>query len=566
LDGSNPLLIYRDDTRAVDTRQELMRLRHAVAGAGAGCSRDAALEYLIDIAEIESALLDVLNPDADGGHPVTTSLRDASMTAGRVWLEACDCRPRVRELGDALAAVPIDVVPAKIECRTSEGYAYYALYPEAYAAAAQRVLQELTPTRVVVIGIRSIGVSLAAVVAAVLERGNCPVWSCSVRPHGHPFSRRVMVDATLAARWRAEAGCGALFVVVDEGPGLSGSSFASVVTALDEIGIGVDRVVLLPSWNPPPASLRSRVAQEIWSRCRRYTVDAAAAGISPTRMFGTTAPADDYSAGRWRGSISGPEENWPAIHPQHERWKAFVARSGRLIKFVGLGRYGQRCADRSRALFEIGEGPAPGELRNGFLDMPFVRGTPLDRRTSVTDASMIGRYIGRIAAAFRLEHAPPNAAMLQMVETNVSELLDRPFTGPLPVIGPTAQIDGRMLAHEWLRTPAGLVKTDALDHHCDHFFPGSQDPAWDLAAAIVEFGFGGTACAALLKGYELQSGDRLVHRRLPFHLVAYPAFRAGYASMAIEGLGGTAEGARFARDRSRYVAALRTGLSTPSAL
>jgi hypothetical protein len=49
------------------------------------------------------------------------------------------------------------------------------------------------------------------------------------------------------------------------------------------------------------------------------------------------------------------------------------------------------------------------------------------------------------------------------------------------------ELDGRMLPHEWLITEAGYKKTDALDHHDDHFFPGAQDIAWDLAGAAVEF-------------------------------------------------------------------------------
>ncbi len=45
-----------------------------------------------------------------------------------------------------------------------------------------------------------------------------------------------------------------------------------------------------------------------------------------------------------------------------------------------------------------------------------------------------------------------------------------------------------MLPHEWIRTASGFLKTDAVDHQDDLFFPGCQDIAWDIAGAIVEFG------------------------------------------------------------------------------
>ena len=121
-----------------------------------------------------------------------------------------------------------------------------------------------------------------------------------------------------------------------------------------------------------------------------------------------------------------------------------------------------------------------------------------------------------------------------------------------------------MQPHEWIRTGTALVKVDATDHHADHFFPGCGDIAWDLAGAVVEFGLSSNARGALTRAYQRHSDDRGVDRRLPGYLVAYLAFRLGYAGLAAETLAGTADGARFARLGRRYLRLLRRELGVPA--
>src|SRR5207237_6607621 len=92
---------------------------------------------------------------------------------------------------------------------------------------------------------------------------------------------------------------------------------------------------------------------------------------------------------------------------------------------------------------------------------------------------------------------------------------------------PGVALDGRMQPHEWLATGADLLKLDGLDHHCDHFYPGRQDMAWDLAGAILEFGLGAQASQRLLARYRVFSGDGGAKDCLPFYRAAYLAFRLG---------------------------------------
>jgi hypothetical protein len=126
--------------------------------------------------------------------------------------------------------------------------------------------------------------------------------------------------------------------------------------------------------------------------------------------------------------------------------------------------------------------------------------------------------------------------MREMIEVNAREALGEVLAGSFAFLddyrgpfedAPAHAIDGRMMPHEWLRTAGGYVKTDAADHHADHFFPGPQNVAWDAAGAALELGVEIPAAA------------------LPFYLTAYAAFRLGYVTMAAEALEGSADGRRF---------------------
>jgi hypothetical protein len=122
---------------------------------------------------------------------------------------------------------------------------------------------------------------------------------------------------------------------------------------------------------------------------------------------------------------------------------------------------------------------------------------------------------------------------------------------------PALAVDGRMMPHEWLRTADGFLKADGLDHHDDHFWPGTQDIAWDLAGAAVEWNMDAATRDCLLDAYEARTGDRGARRLLPFHEAAYLAFRLGYASLAAETLGDSPDGRGMAALRDRYVARLQ---------
>lgn len=593
------MLIYRDDHRRVRTADALAR----VADRRGAADPEAALSFFIDVAELEAAVVDALSPERDALDPIARAMRDATRAAaGEVRLpdgrligdddadtrQGSDARTAVRQAIDFISREPL---PDTLPMRVSEGYAYYALFPETYAFSADRFWTAVRPARMAVIGIRSIGTGLSAIVAERLRAKGCETWSCTVRPRGHPFDRRLALRHDVEDAWRLEADRGSVFAVVDEGPGLSGSSFAAVVEAIERFGVAGDRIVLFPSWDPDPARLKSERARTVWEHHVRWCTDARETGLTPSQLCEMRDDWIDFAAGAWRATICGDERNWPAAHPQHERWKIAAPRERRIVRFAGLGRYGTAARDRAAALCDLGVGAPPGPLRHGFLELPFVPGTPLAACGSVSDAVAVGTYLGTVARAFPRQERADAAALAQVIETNLRELVGDDavrrvdlLVNEAPRDLPSAYIDGRMLAHEWIRADAsdrrhtsdarrpgganGLVKVDALDHARDHFYPGPQSPAWDLAAASLELGMDGAEELAMLDAFERVSRDRRARDALAFYKIAYAAFRGGYASMAADSLAGGSEGQRFARVRDGWRRYLESALArrlTPSA-
>ncbi len=130
-------------------------------------------------------------------------------------------------------------LPDAITTKTAEGFSLYGLYPETYLEAAGALHAAERPTQV--IGLRSVGAPLAAVVAAGLGLRN----AVTLRPAGHPFNREIKLADNLCAE--ILAGKDARYAVVDEGPGLSGSSFGAVADFLEDAGVAPDRIHFFPS-------------------------------------------------------------------------------------------------------------------------------------------------------------------------------------------------------------------------------------------------------------------------------------------------------------------------------
>jgi hypothetical protein len=465
--------------------------------------------------------------------------------------------PRLEDMADAAMAIRV---------REAEGYAFYALYPEAYLEAARR--SGLGP-RTAVIGIRSIGLGLAALVAAGL--GAPP--PVSVRPVGHPFRREVRIGAELAASLLQ--GGAASYAVVDEGPGLSGSSFGAVADWLEAHGVERKRIHFFPSHGGAPGPHALPRHRERWDAVSRHAVGFEELFLDPENALLARAVAacighpldgwEDISGGEWRRVRFGDESRWPAANTQQERRK-FLARAGGaawLVKFAGLGQHGARKLRAAQRLYEAGWGPQPAGLCHGFLVERWIAESATPETACRPDLPrQLGAYLGYRARGLPAAGGGASLTELRrMALHNAREALGEAAADALATRLADAEAleervtrvwtDNRMHRHEWLLRGERLIKTDALDHAAGHDLVGGQDVAWDVAGAIVEFDLGEADAARLCEAVAEESGRPVDARLLALLLPCYLAFQIGAAAMAGP-IVGCREAQRFDAAAARY--------------
>ena len=535
------MLVYREARRSAHTATLLEALRTALARPLH--TQDSLVAALLRAGELECALADA----ESAAQAVAARIADL-VAEPLLRTSQFDVRD-ARALIEALAAQSL---PSVVTISPPEGFAYYALHPLAYASAVARLGRSEFWG---VIGIRTIGSTLSAVSAAALRHTGAWAERITVRPHGHAFDR-VTEFSTAQRSWIEGLGERARFLVVDEGPGLSGSSLLSVAEALERHGIAAERITLLSGHECRPARLCARDAAARWRRYRSVPAGHL-----------THAPADvgeDVGGGNWRERSYPTPELWRASWREVERAR-FLSRDGkRLFKFAGLGHYGAAVIERAQILARRGFAPPVHTAEHGFAAYEWVPGQPLCAAS--LDADILDRlaeYCAFRTTEFRGRDADRDGACArlgEMLHVNVRELLDIELPAELfvpPESLATVICDGRMQPHEWLRAADGkIVKTDGDTHGDDHFFPGPCDIAWDLAGAMVEWQMPPEAAASFLDRYERLSGDR-VRARLPFYLASYAAFRAGYCQMAAQATSALDERPRLERDGERYAVVLK---------
>jgi hypothetical protein len=542
------MLVFRQGRRVhsgTALLQALLPLVQQLDAAGTGSPLEVRLEALLRCGELECGLADLDSPHAPQAAAGTNALAEM-LLGGASRIPPSE---PLRRLGRVR-------LPEKITVSTPEGFAYYALHPLQYADLAGSL--PIVSPRAAVVGIRSIGSTLSAVTAAALGRRGVEAERITVRPGGHPFDRR-MEFTPAELRWvAAQRACRAEFLVVDEGPGLSGSSFLSVGDALLQAGVARNSITFLCGAQPEPSRLRARNGGRRWSEYRSCAV-----------LPQPASPADadlNLSGGLWRRHLFDIPCNWPGSWVTMERAK-FLSRDGRwLFKFEGLGHFGVKVAGRAQALAEAGFAPGCENAGGGYLAYAKENGPPATR------SELCPRLLERLAqyCAFRASSFPePSAHSEDLAAMSAWNLHEEfgvdydPQAASLEMKIPIVA-DGRMQPHEWLLSERGILKTDGATHGDDHFFPGCADIAWDLAGAIVEWDMGRDAADYLLRRYTALSGDS-VRNRLPAWLQAYTAFRLGYSKMAAESLSGSAEEERLLRDYRRYRARASTALSQAAA-
>jgi hypothetical protein len=445
----------------------------------------------------------------------------------------------MRELQAVLACA---AVPDHVAISSPEGFAHYGLHPLAYADIVKQL--PLRGPSVAVIGIRSIGTTLSAITAAAARARGLAAPRITVRPMGHPYNRKTEFRGEQLQFVRGFAGAGADFLIVDEGPGLSGSSLLSVAEALSRTGVRNDQITIVCGHAADFDTFR---AEDGPQRARRFRW----ASVSPEPRKPSAAELT-IGAGEWRHHLFADSSVWPASWIALERMKYLSPNhfEQRLFKFAGFGHYGERVLEREEQIAGADFGLLPLRQAHGFVSYEWIAGRPMSAEGLTRDA--LKRLAGYCAFRARAFPTPPAdlQALQQMADHNAEQLgLDAP--GRLQLQRPVIA-DGRMQPHEWLRITNGkMLKTDSASHGDDHFFPGPTDIAWDLAGAIVEWKMHAEERKFLLEEYLRASGDD-ARARIDDFVVAYALFRGAYCLMAANALEGTEERARLERAAEEY--------------
>jgi hypothetical protein len=513
-------LVYRDGVTerlqaelADDLVSALVQLDASSEGARPAFMQGAYLSA----AAFECALRDAGDPAADVVGLITDQLAGAFLHGHDVpWM-------------DFVAQTACLRSSRRLRISAPEGFAYYALSPRSFARAAATVLRD---PAVLVIGVRTIGVALAAAAKAQIARTGRQAERIDVRPIGHPYDRRLTFTATDRDAIARVGGRDAGFLIVDEGPGLSGSTFLAVAEALVELGIPAQQIHLLGSRVVDPKRLVCRDAVARW---RRFSFH-----VAQRESHEEAAGELDLSGGHWRRQLQSSGDPAPRAWPEAERLKVWSADRRQLRKFAGIGSYGRAVYQRGVALASGGWIPeplAPPNV-NGFVPYRFVPGR---RLTEIDLTSTLIDHIGRYLAA-RVELCParvPADTELRLSEMTAANLEYEGHSATVSVPGIRIErpvvCDGQLAPHEWVRDRAGRIwKVDALDHGDDHFLPGPCDIAWDLAGAMIEWAMNPAQRARLIAAYQNVAGDD-PRPRLPGYLIAYAAFRARHSLMAAQG-------------------------------
>jgi hypothetical protein len=467
----------------------------------------------------------------------------------------------------------------RVTIKVPEGFAFYALFPEQYAvavahwAADHRALQQ---KRVLVVGVRSIGTTLSAVVRASLEALAWRAERITLRPHGDPFQRQIKQPLL-------PSGIADCALVVDEGPGLSGSSMAAVAEYLE--GSGIRNVSFLPGHRNEPGSAASSQTKHWWRKTPRYFAqlgDLRWQGRSlqeelaeASRAWcGPVAKVEDLSGGSWRARAFASEEDWPSVVPMLERAKILCVGSRRSIlwKFAGFGslssgmqKGSREQTDKAEELVRAGFSAETLGMRLGFKAVEWLEG----KRLSPADArkpEILQHLIGYIVAAAKScssswELMEGIERLATMLYCNVKKILNDDWakraiaekSAAQSSISTLAYGDGRLAPHEWVRVKSGrILKTDNSGHIRDHTLVGEQSVLWDIAGAIVEWAMDEAQTEFFLHRFE-QIGIQTESAAIRFYRKAYAAFRMGVCSLGAQQSGNDElEARRLGRAALRY--------------
>ncbi len=533
-----------------------------------------AREWLAVCGQMEQAALDA---GADGNpYAEATDAAAALLLDARDGIAAQNARTRLVERLRQLATSPT-TGPATF--RVPEGFAWYALYPEAYAQTADAWAaeqQNRNAARLLVIGLRSIGTALGAVVAEALRRREKQVLRLSPRPSGHPFAREVSLGD-------AEFCCDAA-LIVDEGPGLSGSSMAAAAEALAQRGFPSDRIFFLPGHANGPGNAGGAQTARWWTPDRVRVTPVGETRFAGTSLHARLAQAAQATLGEKIAAIEKttfqatdelPRGVMPAFAAPEIvcrgrsgdrivwRFGGFAAVDASLLSRAEFGQARQRrMADMGMALTPVGRTEGWMGLRMPRAAIALgTRATAMVDRLALHiaaaalptgDTALAEGGAKRIASALAIWAEESGVSLgTTFADTAITE-------APLHLLAG----DGRLAPHEWVEIPGGFVmKADATGGDCGHDWAGAQSILWDVAGAIVEWDLDRVQSQELTGAVTRHAEVDISNLGLAFYTAGYACLRLAMARhCAMHYPEGSPAQASLVRHADHYERKLRAAL------
>jgi hypothetical protein len=491
----------------------------------------SALEALIRAGEIETALADAASPDEVTWTRITDAL--AGLACGRS-----------DDLGHLLAVLEQASTTDDLRCSFPEGFSYYGLNPLDFGDIARSALPLKQP-HAAVVGVRSVGSTLAALVSVTFRMLGIQSERMTVRPQGEPYDRITTLSAQQFAWIQRMLKSGSEFFIVDEGPGFSGSTLLSVAQALEQASVPRGLITILCS---RPINQRWNSGSELTN----YRFFATG--------YGKRVPAEadrHIGGGLWRMMVYPEAAQWPPCWTDLERIKHLSVDCSSIFKFEGFGRFGALAQSQAAILADAGFSPALLSFADGFAQYSLVKGNPLRRQDLNHDLiSRMAKY-----CAFRAQHltASPSSpqCLLNMLQVNLEiEFACKSPLRELQLVLPVYP-DSRMMPHEWIaRSDGEIKKTDSVGHGEGHQIPGPVDIAWDLAGAIVEWDMSPAESEFFLQQYQRFVGDD-ASNRIHDYLILYCSYRMAHCRMGAACLRNSGDGTALWSEYQRHSQHLR---------
>ncbi len=399
---------------------------------------------------------------------------------------------------------------------------------------------------ILVIGIRSAGSFLAALLRAYLEsEGYADLDGMTLRP-------KRAIGPWENSKLERCAHRNALAVVVDESPATC-STLSKTADLLSRAGVTEWNVVLLlpihragrdwkdrPNYIPLSRIRTLTLEPEEWHKARfleSRRIEARLAEYFQARGYSSASVVESPRAAQLNAELRSPgKEQWtPRLKQVYE---VRVSRPGGrletryvLAKSVGWGFLGYHAFIAAKRLAQFVP-PVLG-LRDGILYTEWVS-QPAAREEENREHTLrtVASYVSARALNLRLPAGLSSilcrenrdngfdrlaSGLSRAYGTKAAAFLKRPRLrhrlSQLASAHPTL-LDARMQPGEWIAGPSSLLKSDFEHHGLGKHQHNVLDPAYDLADAILHFELSPNEERALLDRYVAESGDAGVRDRL----------------------------------------------------